>query len=319
MDRGHEIAEQRLQYLEYRLKVEYATAIEEMMKEHEKTLKKYEKQLKIKHQQLIEGKITKKQFEQWKQEQAVLVDWQRKMIDSLTSNAVNVDNIAMQMLNNEIPIIYAENYNYGTFEVESGYGVDTSFVLINNDTIKHVMDNDLFYKLDIAKDTAWNKRQFETQLIQGILKGEGVRQIAKRFENVMNMDANSALRATRTAITGAENAARIDSYERANSLGLGVRKQWIATLDERTRHSHRLLDKVSIPIDKPFHTEHGSLMFPADPHGHPAEIFNCRCTLVADFMGVDEEELDRFSRLPDGMTYENWKDEHPKPKKSTKK
>ena len=34
---------------------------------------------------------------------------------------------------------------------------------------------------------------------------------------------------------------------------------------------------------------------------------NCRCTLVAALDGVEDSAQERFSRLPKGMTYEQWK------------
>ena len=34
---------------------------------------------------------------------------------------------------------------------------------------------------------------------------------------------------------------------------------------------------------------------------------NCRCTLVAALEGVEDSARERFSRLPKGMTYEQWK------------
>ncbi len=54
----------------------------------------------------------------------------------------------------------------------------------------------------------------------------------------------------------------------------------MATLDGRTRDSHRDLDGERVPYDEPFSN---GLMFPADPQGAGREVWNCRCTMRAIF------------------------------------
>ena len=62
--------------------------------------------------------------------------------------------------------------------------------------------------------------------------------------------------------------------------GLQMQKEWMATLDGRTRDSHRDLDGERVPYDEPFSN---GLMFPADPQGAGREVWNCRCTMRAIF------------------------------------
>lgn len=66
--------------------------------------------------------------------------------------------------------------------------------------------------------------------------------MAARLRGVADMNTRSSIRIARTAITGAENRARVDSYVSANDMGIECEKQWMAALDGRTRDSHRKLD-----------------------------------------------------------------------------
>jgi hypothetical protein len=90
-------------------------------------------------------------------------------------------------------------------------------------------------------------------------------------------------------------------------MGIDLKQEWMATIDDRTRDSHIVLDGERVQVGESFHAEGGDLRFPGDPQGPPEEVYNCRCTLVAAVDGIDQGAADRFDRLPDGTTYEEWK------------
>ena len=125
------------------------------------------------------------------------------------------------------------------------------------------------------------------------------------------MNKSSAIRTARTAVTGAQNAGRMDSYVAAEKMGIKVRKEWLATIDGRTRHSHAMLDGKVVDKDKKFGN---GCMFPGDPNGPPWEVYNCRCTLIAAVDGVDTSNAKRRVRNPEtgknelvsDMTYSEW-------------
>ena len=92
-----------------------------------------------------------------------------------------------------------------------------------------------------------------------------------------------------------------------------MKKQWMATLDSTTRDSHVMADGQVVGTKDTFHLMHGELEYPGDPAGPPAEVYNCRCTMVAVVDGVDPsirpDAVSRNSKLG-GMTYDEWKKEH---------
>ena len=119
-------------------------------------------------------------------------------------------------------------------------------------------------------------------------------------------------RYARTAMTGAQNAGRIESMTQAAELGIFVRKQWMATLDGNTRDAHRQLDGQEQDIDKPFQSELGDIMFPGDPTAAPGNVYNCRCTLghvYPKFQNAKWEgpRRDNETReMIDNMSYREW-------------
>ena len=130
-------------------------------------------------------------------------------------------------------------------------------------------------------------------------------------KRITTMSRDSAIRTARTAVTGAQNAGRMDSYAAAEKMGIKLKKKWLATLDARTRHSHAMLDGEQVAQDKKFSN---GCRFPGDPQGPPWEIYNCRCTLIAAVDGVDTSTAQRRARnaatgqteVISNMTYAEW-------------
>ena len=82
-------------------------------------------------------------------------------------------------------------------------------------------------------------------------------------------------------------------------MGIEMQKEWMATLDSRTRHSHRRLDGETVEYDSEFSN---GCRYPGDPKGKPAEVYNCRCTMVARVKGIREAPGEH----PKRMTYGEW-------------
>ena len=118
------------------------------------------------------------------------------------------------------------------------------------------------------------------------------------------------VRYARTAMTSAQNAGRIGVMERAKDMGINVQKKWLATLDMRTRDSHAKLDGQIRDVDEPFDSELGKIMFPGDPAAHPADVYNCRCTLVYVYPEYTQGRVTRRdntdSSIVGNMTYMEW-------------
>ena len=226
---------------------------------------------------------------------------------------------AVRYVNDATPGIYSLNRNYSAYTIEKVAG-NVGFDLWDEQTVKRlIVDNPElmpYYPpekaLNRGIDLAYGKRQISASVTSSILQGKSIPGIAKDLQTRMSdMNKSSAVRTARTAVTGAQNAGRMDSYVAAEKMGIKVRKEWLATLDGRTRHSHAMLDGKVVDKDKKF--ENGC-MFPGDPNGAPEETYNCRCTLIASVDGVDTSDAKRRARDPEtgesvlieNMSYAEW-------------
>lgn len=323
-DEGHEETEDILRKLENRIAEEYKQAEKEVSEKLNEYLRKFQKKDEIKKKAVENGLITQKEYEEWLTGQIMIGKRWQEMRDSLAEDFTNANAIAKSIAYGYMPDVYALNHNYGTYQVEHGALVDTSYTLYDRHTVQRLFDdNNTFYhgpgrkitdRINRGLDTAWNKKNVQSCMLQGILQGESIGKMAARLANsVGEQNRKAAIRNVRTMATGVQNAGRVDSYDRAKKMGIKVKKQWLAALDSRTRHWHRELDGVSVDNDKPFENEFGKIMYPGDPSADGANIYNCRCTLIADIEGFENDlsdlSLRNTNKLGD-MSYEEWKNEH---------
>ena len=211
----------------------------------------------------------------------------KDLTERTAAELANVNKTALAYINGQLPEVYSINYNVlaPTVDGVGGY----SFALVDEDTVKHLATTDkslLPYKqIDEKKDIRWNVKKMNAEVLQGILQGEPMDRIARRLSKVIGMDETAGIRNARTMVTGAENKGRQDSYARATADGIILHKEWLATNDGRTRHWHAELDGQTVPQDKPFSNAVGLIMFPGDPGAHPANVYNCRCSMAAVVKG----------------------------------
>ena len=318
--------------IEQRLKVEYAQAQREIAQKVEDYYRRYEIKLQTWQKWVAEGKKTKAEFQQWKIGQLAIGKRWEDLRDQLAHDLYNTNQIAHSIARGYMPDVYALNHNYATFECEAGSGVDTSYTLYSREAVENIFrDNPQMLpdpgkrvSQEIAEGKAirWNNRHLQSVMMQALLQGNNISDIATRLANAVgDSDRKAAIRNARTMATGTQNRARRDAYTRAKNKGIDVKVMWLATLDMRTRHSHRQMDKMQTDVDKPFVLEdevmgHVSIMYPGQPKPggetkFPQEmIWNCRCTLRAVVAGLERRSGtsgDTDLSQIEGMSYEEWK------------
>lgn len=327
-DYAHEWTDERLKELEKRIAAEYKKAADELTDKIDayfESFKKRDEETKALIGTIVNGReYTEQDYRQWRLAQIGRGKRFEALRDRIAERMTHANEVAAAYINDKTAGIYSLNRNYAAYAIEQVAG-DVGFDLWDEQTVKRLIveQPDLmpYYppKRAVKRgiDLAWGKRQITAQVTSGILQGESIKHLADRLQtNIPNMNRDSAIRAARTAVTGAQNAGRQDSYDAAVKMGIEMEKQWLATLDSRTRHDHAMADGQTVAEDKPFNVGGYKLMFPGDmASGAPGHLlYNCRCTMIAKVKGVDMSDAKRRARDPEtgesalieNMTYEEW-------------
>lgn len=308
-DRGARYADKSIVKVIRSLKKTYSQAQKELESKLKDFDSRFEEKDKKKRQELADGKITEQQYKDWLSGQVFTRRQIENKIKQVSEVMLDYNNQAMNIINNSRLDVFAENYYSEAFRAQ--YIVnDLSFNVYNTQAIANLIKNNPQilpkWKIDEEKDYKWNYQKFNNIIQQGIIQGESVDQITKRLcRDLSSQNENKMRLFARTGITEAQNAGRQEQMEQAADLGIEINKRWMATLDERTRDSHRAMDGEEVPYDKKFSN---GLEFPGDPSGSAAEVYNCRCTMVSIYPKYEDRSKNfREDVTIDGLSYEEWK------------
>jgi HK97 family phage portal protein len=106
----------------------------------------------------------------------------------------------------------------------------------------------------------------ESALAEGIAAGEGIVDLSKRVADEYNaFPSYRSERIARTEATAANNEGMLEGYKQSE---VATGKEWIATMDNRTREEHAMLNGEIVALDKDFSN---GLPYPSEP--------NCRCVI----------------------------------------
>lgn len=307
-DQAHDFAERKIAEFQAEVRETYRQAQADAQEALSRFLRRFEKEDERQREKVKAGELSEADYKAWRKGKILRSRQLSSTLDQVSQAMTEANQVAVAALAGKLPEVYVENANFAAFQVCEASGLDLAFSLVDAPTVQHMLTagEALFSvpALDVAKDVAWNRRLMASQLTQGVLLGESIPKMARRVQSVTGSNIATATRTARTAVTGAECAGRVSSYERARDMGIKLKQEWVATLDGRTRHSHRKLDGEKAEVGGTFPN---GCRFPGDPTARYAEICNCRCTLVAAVEGFETDDAKRASKLPKGMTYEEWK------------
>lgn len=317
IDEGHLLTDKKLEELEKRIAREYRRANLDVQRKLNEYLMQFAEQDKKQRELLKAGKITQKDYQDFLTRKiAVGKRWQA-MRDVLAEDYHNTNVIARNICYDYQKDVYALNHNFATYQIEHDARIDTSYTLYDRATVERILrdDPELFHKpgtkrqrqIAANKDLKWNKQKINSVILQGILQGSRMDEIAKNLSRVTDGNYKAAVRNARTATTGAQSAGRVDGYKRAQDMGIDLEQEWMATIDGKTRHEHRQLHGMRVKVGEPFEVDGVKIRYPGDPQAPGYLIYNCRCTVIGKIKGFETELVTTSPKMGD-MSFEEWRE-----------
>lgn len=326
-DEAHIWTDAELEKLERRIAAEYKKAADELtdkINAYFESFKKRDAETKALIGTIVNGReYTEKDYQQWRLAQIGRGRRFEALRDRIAERMRTAKDVANDYINDTTAGIYSLNRNYAAYIIENGVGANVGFDLWDEQTAKRLIverpDLMPYYSEVRASlrgfDLKKGKLKITEVVTSGIMQGKSIKGLADSLQkDIPTMNRNSAIMSARTAVTGAQNAGRQESYDAAVKMGIEMEKSWLATLDNRTRHDHAIADGQTVAEDKPFNVGGYELMFPGDPRGPGHEIYNCRCSMIAKVKGVDMSGAKRRARDPktgrnvviENMTFQEW-------------
>lgn len=314
LDLGQQATERIYADVQRRLKSNYRQAVHEVQAKLDDFTKRHKAADLKMRKKLADGLITKEEYRAWQRGQVYQGDLWRKQVNNLTETLYSSDVIAQRIVNEQRLNVFASNANAMAYSMEHGEGLDFGFGYYDSATVSRILKDqpNLLPPRTVKRkeDVEWYHKIVNNCVTQGILQGEGIPAIAKRIaETTGERSYNAAVRNARTAMTSAQNAGRIEVMHEAERMGIKVKKRWLATLDDRTRDAHADLDGQVQEVDDYFESSLGPILFPGDPSAEPANLYNCRCTLIyehPEYPSNFERRDNIDGEIIEDMTYREW-------------
>lgn len=167
---------------------------------------------------------------------------------------------------------------------------------INQKQMVYAIVNETKLSSGIYKKLGYDKKKLAKELnfeiSRGIANGWSFDQMSRQIDRRFQIGYNRASLIARTEGHRAMSTASYYCQKDAEANGCKIIKQWDATLDGRTRESHRMVDGELRNVDEKFSN---GLMYPHDPNGPASEVCNCRCALLqrAKYM-LGQKDLDEL-------------------------
>lgn len=308
MDYAHKQTDKLLEQLEKSVAEVYKTVGKELAEQASDFLDSFTEQDEAKRKQVEAGTLSESDYKAWRKREIERAKEYQAVVKNAAETAHSANVAAQEIVNNSLPKIYTLNLNFVNYILETQSGFRLGFV--NEQTVIRLLrDNpDLFpaYKLDALRDISWNTQKIRETIAAGLLQGKPMKNIAADLSRVAGMNRNSALLHAQTAVTGAENAGRQAGFEKAEKMGIEFERVWIATLDSRTRDSHRKLDGQRVGVSEPFRSMYGEIMYPGDPHADSRDVWRCRCSVGVRVKGASAGHRRVNSKTGEVISYKSY-------------
>ncbi|QDK70336.1 phage minor head protein [Lactococcus protaetiae] len=199
-------------------------------------------------------------------------------------------------------------YNSVYYGIESKYNVNLNFSFLDDSYLKALMNSPVAGKTLSQRLYKYRSRlakQISDAIARGMAFGYSYSRIAQEIATISEASYRQALTIARTEGGRIRSNTTQQGYEEARAKGVDLQKQWMATLDVRTRQDHSQLDGQIRDIDEPFEVNgyegQGPRLF-----GIAEEDINCRCTTVTVVNGIAPKLINSDRTSSKWQNYDEW-------------
>ena len=250
---------------------------------------------------LLTKQIAKLKTDVFTQEEMLKFNRLDNLVKNLEKELKVVEGLQTNQINTFLKDSYELNYYHTAYALETETQVKMGFSILDREQVAKAINNPLTnIALDDNKKAA--RQGIRRALTQSVVKGEGIQKTARGIAKQLEMSANRATRIVRTETTGIMGSARQDAMVQAGKK-VKLKKQWEATLDDRTRDRHSEMNGEVVDIDKPFSN---GLMYPGDQSGDAEQIVNCRCTMITIIPDVEIVDGPVSNKVSSDLNYNQW-------------
>lgn len=234
----------------------------------------------------------------------------QSIINGLNKSAVGIGK-------NAIKETYTDAFYFTAYSWESTLNSKLGFGLLRTEAVNAAIINEydkIKWPTRLKAHSEQLVQQIRTEISTGLIKGLPYDKIARNIKARADIGAYNTLRIVRTETHRAQSAGKIVSFDKAaaaaEKLGYKIARKWDATLDQKTRNTHRDLDGKSPDAEGFYITALGSkLIGPGyGPHALPADVINCRCHERQEIedMPLKTRRDNESGELVKYQTYNEW-------------
>jgi len=174
--------------------------------------------------------------------------------------------------------IYEESYYRVSYGLAQDAGISTLFGRVDPKAIEISLNNPLDKIAKLSGKTRI-KENVNRIITESLTLGESYFKLSKKLKTGLVKDISNWERIARTEVNRVQNEAIERSYFRAKSKGVEVIREWVASIDDRTRSSHASMDGQRENKDGKF-IYPGGIKTDMPGHGPAGEVINCRCRTI---------------------------------------
>lgn len=246
----------------------------------------------------------------WKQQQTkALAHLHDEMVDIIREKYPEVKETISKYKEDQL----VKGYNGSFYDMEGQTGEELDFPMVNKEFIEASVKAPVAGKRlseRLYRNRERMAKQAQTAVTAGIIQGHSYQKIARQIAGVGEADYRKALRIARTEAGRMHSIGKAEAMSEAKEMGIDVMKQWVSSLDRRTRHTHQFLDGQIVAVDDNFKNSSGMEAKMPCMFGQPSEDCNCRCTAVTivDRIKPTARRDNETGEIIENMTYQEWAD-----------